>query len=417
MGFRAHLGEEKVRTRSESRWLILLFIGLVTTPFGIMAYLMRNSSDYVNHIIFTKVISLEGYSPELAHTLFSKLVIFIRTLIPMGLLLKISEPLGIKIIENSFELSALIIICLAYALTALIVWKVAWDRFVQDGILRSNLLAMVAVAIVLLVGPISVFTFPQQQYLGYFSPNPYHNPTLIILKPLALLWFFIVVDQVFKKPMQKMILVTGAIALFATMAKPSFTITFLPALLITFLLFYVRKIREINWKGLLIGTVAPAVFILGVQYIQTYSREGSGTLSLDPFKVILIYSPSLFIALLKGVMSVLFPLSVTLFNWRFVSGRVDFRLGWMNYLVGVILVLLLSEGNRDFHANFFWGPMVGAFLLFVISIIYFFSRIASRGWRSLGSPGNLIPVILLGIHFVFGVIYYINILGPQDMIP
>lgn len=406
-----------MRSRSESPWLILLFIVLVTIPFGFMTYLMRNSSDYANHLIFTKAVALEGYSPDLAHTFFSKLVIFIRTLIPMGLLLKISEPIGIKIIENSFELATFIVICLAYVLTALIVWKVARERFEEDGIRRSNILAMFCVVIVLLVGPISIFTFPQQQYLGYFSPNPYHNPTFIILKPLALIWFFMVVDQVFKKPTLKSIVLVGAIVLFATMAKPSFTITFLPALLLTYLLYYVRKTREINWKVLLIGTVATAVFILGVQYIQTYSREGSATLSLDPFKVILIYSPDLFIALLKVVMSILFPLAVTLFNWRLVSGRVDFRLGWMNFLVGVILVILFSEGNRDFHANLFWGPMVGAFLLFVISTIYFFSRIASRGWRSLGSLSNLIPLILLAAHFFYGVLYYINVLGPQDMIP
>jgi hypothetical protein len=411
------LGEEKVRSRTESPWLLLLFIVLVTIPFGIMAYLMRNSSDYVNHLFFTKTIALEGYSLDLAHTLFSKLVIFIRALIPMGLLLKISESFGKKVIENSFELSTLIVICLAYALTALIVWKVACTRFKEEGIHRSNLLALVCAAIVLVVGPISTFTFPQQQYLGYFSPNPYHNPTFIILKPLALMWFFMVVDQAFKKPGRKSILIVAAIAVFTTTAKPSFTITFLPALLITFLLFYVKKVRLINWKGLLIGTVATAVLILGVQYIQTYSREGSGTLSLDPLKVILIYSPNLFIALLKVLMSVLFPLSVTLFNWKLVSDRIDFRLGWINYLVGVILVFLLSEGNRDFHANLFWGPMIGAFLLFVITTIYFFSWIASRGLRSLWSPGNLIPLILLAAHIIYGVIYYINLLGPQDMIP
>ena len=48
----------------------------------------------------------------------------------------------------------------------------------------------------MLLGPISVFTWSRHQlYLGYIMPNVFHNPTVTLLKPLAVAWFWSVTPR------------------------------------------------------------------------------------------------------------------------------------------------------------------------------------------------------------------------------
>jgi hypothetical protein len=54
---------------------------------------------------------------------------------------------------------------------------------------RTALLYAVLSLALMLVMPINLLT-PTNRYLGYFIPHAYHNPTMVVLKPLALVLFY-----------------------------------------------------------------------------------------------------------------------------------------------------------------------------------------------------------------------------------
>src|SRR5436190_2063620 len=59
-------------------------------------------------------------------------------------------------------------------------------------------LALAATFFLLVIGPITLFTWRRHNlYLGYLSPTVYHNPMIAIVKPLAILhfWLFVQIIQ------------------------------------------------------------------------------------------------------------------------------------------------------------------------------------------------------------------------------
>ncbi len=393
----------------KKRLPIYLVLGLfVVAIFGLIMAHEQNSSDFPQHIGWAKEYATTGYLYKIPHTLFAKLVVIIRALLPANILVRIS-PLVKQVFDlKSYEISAWLLMVMSYLATAFILlnrlikeWK-NWQR-------KSQLwLAGFAVLVLLLVGPIFIFTFPERLYLGYFSPNPFHNPTYILFRPFVLIVFFGVTDNFIAKWNWKEAIVIAFAIMCATLAKPSFTLTFLPAIGLVFLFFHIKKIKQINWLYFIIPLGLTSLILLASQFYINYSGDRGDTLILAPFQALLNYVPNIFLILVFCLLSILFPLLVSLIFYKDNVKSVSFQLVWMNFFVALGMGYLIGEKINLRSNNFAWGVMIAVFLLFVEAMIIFGKEINKNGFKAIFKSWKMsLTSAVLFLHLVCGVVYFV----------
>lgn len=385
---------------------LLLFLLAISILFFYVTYKQINTGDYPTHIKLSKDLAEFGFIRGFSHTLFAKLVILFRTIFPFGFFSTTSQFLQEFIYEHSYDISAIIVVTMAHIASAIIIWMKARKKLLENNIKHSEILSCFITLIVIIVGPIFVFTLPENIYLGYFAPNIYHNPTSILLKPLALIWFFLITDYLFSKTDIKIFVYTVIIVFLAAVAKPNFSLTILPALVIVYFVFYLRYTKSINWPLVVGGMFIVSIAVLTAQYWIAYASDGSNKIIFSPFSSLLSYSPNIFLVILKIFMSVPFPLYITIYYWKVVSKEFQFRLGWTNFIIGSLISVLFMEESHFWHGNFIWGPMIGSFILFVITGIYYFSDFFGKVQRKELVWNDLFPTVLLLVHFFCGLIYF-----------
>lgn len=400
---------------STNKWLLVLAL-FVIAVFGIAIYRQLPVGDYQHHLLWAREIGLNGYTYELPHTLFQKLVIIIRTLIPFRDFALLSPRLKAIIDARSYDIATWVLMMIALVVTSWIVF----DRFkrISENDDRKNipLLGAGLTIVVMLVGPVFLFTMPNRMYLGYITGNVYHNPTILLLRPLVLLIFSSSIKALYSKSSWKTIFFTGLLVILAAHAKPSFLITFLPSLAI-FALIQIKNIKELNWRFVFFALGIPAALVLGEQFVVTYVGTSSDKIIFAPFKAILQYVPNIPTSLWFILLSILFPLSATVFYWREFSTKPAIKLAWLNFGVGLILALGFTEVINMPSLNFWWGPMVGVFILFVETI----GNGAGLGMFNFTNneklAGKIVLSIILALHLICGVIYFLNsILYPAPII-
>ena len=235
---------------------------------------------------------------------------------------------------------------------------------------------------------------------GYFAANIYHNPTILLLKPFALLQFVLVSDTL-EKPQSdwKIIVFTAVVSALAIYSKPSYAICLLPALAVM-VLFKILMKKRVDWMRLIFGIVLPTLAFLFWQYLITFGAEADSSIVFAPFKVMNHFSAYL---LPKLVLSIVFPLCVTFFCWREARREKKIQLAWLGFLFSLLFTYFFAEtGEREFAANFYWSSEITIFLLFVACVLflaerrYFFEN-AVRKWF----------ILVTGfLHLTFGLIYY-----------
>jgi hypothetical protein len=275
---------------------------------------------------------------------------------------------------------------------------------------------IVATVSLLLVAPIPLF-FPSDShlYLGYIGINVLHNPTMVILKPCALLLFYTVVAMYEPaRPTTRMKTVTICIllTLFSLASKPSHVICFLPAVALKVLL-DAGKIRKAVLADLVSGFFLPALLILALQYLIAYDDflphlprfyEEKCSIIWAPLLVMKTLSPSWLAP--KFLLSILFPGAVLLLYLRESREDLHLVLAWMTFACGAAYSYLLAESApRTFQGNFVWSGEISLFILFVVSAHFFLDRAFLKG-RLVPSPKNVILMLIFLIHTLSGIILY-----------
>lgn len=402
--------------RSALRYLpLVLFLLVVAVVFGISTFHQVKLVDFGDHLDWTKKMAEQGYVYNLPHTLFAKSVIILRALIPYNLIAHVSNHLMSVVNFKSYDIAAILLITTAYILTAWLLWRKAFKVFEEKGIRQANLLAILTAGVLLLVGPVFLFTYPRQLYIGYFSPNPLQSPTYLLLRPLGLLWFWLTCEHFFGKTGWKTALYAAVLILLATSSLPLFSMTFGPAIALVFLVFYSKRCKEFNWS-LALSMAAVVVLVLAVQFWISYTSPGSDRVLIAPFKSMLHWTKNVGWVFLKLLMSILFPLYVTLYYWKENKHNLAYRLGWMNFGVALVLAILLAEQQKYTHGNFFWGVMIATFILFVLAAIQYISDLAGKLQGKAALWMDYIPALLLALHLVCGVIYFIQSLSANALV-
>jgi len=241
-------------------------------------------------------------------------------------------------------------------------------------------------------------------YFGYIGLASYHNPTVHMLRPFALLSFYFSV-RAFAHPKNPywMVALAGLCMLAGMLTKPNYGIALLPGLGVLALWFLLRR-RPLDWWMLIAGQVIPCLAVLALQAKLIYMLPDAQPVGLmiAPFAVEAHWSNYL---PFKFLLSILFPLAVAALTWKSLRKNDEMILAWLVFLFSVIQLYFLAEtGMRFADANFRWGAQIALFILFAASLRSILKReneeplTWAKRWPIYG---------LYLLHLAAGIAYYI----------
>ncbi|HUH98310.1 MAG TPA: hypothetical protein VLZ89_13170 [Anaerolineales bacterium] len=372
-----------------NRWRASIFVAviaaLVFLPlfFAEVTVGTKGDSDFPSHVLYA--LALKTGKPVPAYILAHSGWQF--------LLLGWNTALGL-----SFQDAELISILLCVGLTAgILCW---WFWPVLD---RKKLPFWQAVLIVLgisLAAPIALYWFSDQElYLGYIGIISYHNPTIILLRPLALLQFIYVLRGFDAFPPSRAGIPAAAlISLLATFTKPNFAICLLPAITLIALYRMIRK-EAIHLAFLAFGFLVPMAVMLVWQFWMAYQGGDSAHVIFSVLGVMGAYSGYL---LPKFLLSILFPLTVTLLYRKQAARNLPLISAWLIFLFGSFFTYFVAEsGTRFKDGNFTWSGEIALFVLFAVSTLFFL------GVQGSSRASKMTAQALWTLHIAAGAIYYV----------
>ena len=176
-------------------------------------------------------------------------------------------------------------------------------------------------------------------YLGNWSPNTWHNPTTFLIKPIAflcILGIYYFIKQ--QNHANKGVYVISLSTLFtlSVWAKPSFAITFYPALFIFTFIYYTRDFK-LYIKIFLI--LLPSLVLLFFQYYKTYHTKINDTFDLKDnivftnFGIIKLYTNNILLSLISAIA---FPISILIIDFKSVKNNQLLILSWFTLIISYL---------------------------------------------------------------------------------
>ena len=273
--------------------------------------------------------------------------------------------------------------------------------------------------------------FNAKPYLGQGSPNPWHNPTTLIVRPIGLLIVMIVMGEClrvqrggFRKKnglrVWKGVLI-AVLLLLSNLSKPSFVQIFYPAIfLLMFLWLFVYRGRNFPLGMQLLVCCLPSCALMGAQFFSAFysgSNSDAAGVVFAPFKVAGLYTDNIAVSIL---LVIAFPLLTCLFSiFRRTFDWTDF-FAWLMLLVGMAEKFLLAEsGSRMTHGNFNWGYILGLYFIWFSGIRLFtlWAHSLNEGAGGVKKAVSIMTFSLcgavLGLHLLSGIyyLYYLIVLG------
>lgn len=276
---------------------------------------------------------------------------------------------------------------------AIVITKVSFSRMLPQGGKRRlwqgiavSFLAVSLFFISMLYPPKGIY-LPgiKFNYLGVFSPNPFHNATYMAARPFAILAFlwFVKLLPVYEGGLKHLrggtegreanlldYVLFSVFLLVSTMTKPSFTLVMVSAagLVMLYRLFRsgFRNFLPTVQLGL---AFVPTFLDLLYQYRGVFvpkdgAEGGVGFCFGDVWKNVCDNIP------LAVCLIVAFPLMVLVLNFKELKTNTLYRFSWQLFLAGLAETFLLYEkGFRKFDFNFSWGYMYGAFFCHMGSLV------------------------------------------------
>jgi hypothetical protein len=374
--------------------LISLLVGVIFVPT--VMTMVATSGDYVANLIDALFWAETGaVTRPRPHFLYQLLVIAFHWIVPGG----------------DFSLAAAALSIVSYVALGVMIYILVYPLFANFMGWRRTFAAFFAMLALMIVSPITVMTwYKHNLYLGYIAVHSYHNPTMIVHQPFALLlWLFAIKVFTGKTTSVRLILVCAGIAVGATLSKPNYALCLLPALSLLVVSAYVQK-QAINFPLLSIGIAVPLGEVLAWQYF-VYKTTGMGGFEFAPLKVMSYYAQGDLLP--KFILSILFPLSVSMFYFNAARRDISLRVSWLAFLFACFYLYFLTETINWTDGNFAWGGEITLMLLFVTSTILFLrENMAAITQRKFSAKFCVCSSIWL-LHVASGILFFLSSTSDQ----
>lgn len=276
-------------------------------------------------------------------------------------------------VAPSLQVAVVFFSVLYMAAGAAVCWYVGRDCLVERSARRCLLCIPLAIA-VLMSGPIVPQSDMDLYLIGYFPPNVYHNPTMLLAKPLLVLVLASAVASATRTnhPSRgELIALTSPVVLLG-LAKPNYLGCLVVVLAGAHLWRRIRSRRNERNAGLssvrIAAVICAALSTLALTYGRYRAEERFETgISFAPLDIIGEYADTDAITIAASLVgSMAFPLAVSLLWPSAVRRDPAMRIAWGGAVVGILISYLLAEnGPRRFDGNFLWTGQMAVFVLFV----------------------------------------------------
>ena len=167
----------------------IFFIALMVGLFGVMSFHFRERGDFPDHMEWVKQLSEYGYMYKVPRTLYQKMVVVVRALLPANVL--VWNSVWIKQVYDlkSFEISSIILMTLTYLSVGIILVKQLLKEWKESRSAKLIWWAGLGALVIMLVAPVFIFSLPRM-FLGYAAGNRFDSPTYMMAKPFVSAHFF-----------------------------------------------------------------------------------------------------------------------------------------------------------------------------------------------------------------------------------
>ena len=253
----------------------------------------------------------------------------------------------------------------------------------------------------------------KKMYLGKFVPIVWHNSTIIMLFPFAILLFWkqLKLFEPLHETTIKEILVVNGLVVINVIIKPSFIFVYLPVTLL-FLIYRIRfetlktfilKISPLITGGLIILLQYYIIYIL---QMGSFQKESSGVLISYPFEVLSKWVPIWYIPF-SLFFSFTLPIFVIFLNSKIIK-NIPFLYSLCLTIAGIIISAFIKEsGPRMYHGNFMWQNIICSYLLFFSTILFLSPYFSSKNLKTNGKMAFLFGLFLL--HAFSGILYIVKL--------
>ncbi len=278
-----------------------------------------------------------------------------------------------------------------------LVYRVVKSKLANESFYKLTLITFS----IIIIGPLCIPWYNKIIFLGQGSPNIWHNVTLWMVQPFALLSIVFVIRAINTNKSIYYLLTILAV-IISLFAKPSFAIMFLPALTLFALILKVR-----NQKFLIFYAIMGlfSVLILAYQFIHTFNSGDSKVV----FDFLGVWSHSSQNIALSIILALAFPMLLLLFEPKIINDKY-ILLSWLQVFIGLIYYTMLAQtGKYYMHGNFGWSYALAMSLLYIFSIIKFFEI-----YLQFHRIKKYILLSLLIIQVSIGIFYFIKVLDGQN---
>lgn len=391
---------------------ILLLITLIVLIFAPMVFhaVYERRADYPPHIFWSKILYETG-SIESPHLLFAGSVILFHVLSRVEWA---SAGFMVAMVSN-------------IALGVILYTVYFRPLFGGKSSYKFSILAILLTLTPMTVSAVNFFTQPEMNlYFGYILPRVYHNPTITLLEPFAVIGFLFACQAFLDCSgfnTRLGIFISAVVTILSCFAKPVYVIALLPALgIITG--YRILYHCGIHWRLLFYGVILPAALSLLLQIILLPHYDG-GQFTFEPLGFFREVDRTLgnqkgFSTLdslpLTFLLSMLFPLAVYLGYFQRARRDLSLNLSWLTLFFGTLYLLFLVEGNRISDGNFGWSAQISMFILFVATTVFFVRQNYSPETGLRLNSISWICLLTLALHLIGGAIwYYRELTSPTVM--
>lgn len=353
-----------MRSPSSRAPRVILAVATLASFHALMVLMVARglSPDFPWHNNFVHAMRLSGRLTE-PHFLYDALVLGIQLVLEKGRLVAFAD----------YRAANYVVAMASLVATALCTFAILKGRITSwnDWQIAGVSFLLLFVDPLWILGP-----GDRQMYLGYIAPSSYHNPTTLLVKPLALLTFFHALRAFESSSGLRTIVAAFTATALSAIAKPSHLIALLPAAGLMAVVCLLRR-KFVDIRMLALGLFAPAIIVLVAQFAFAYG-SGQTKIVFAPLLAMRLVSQHL---LWKFALSVVFPALVVALYARTAVRDPALQLGGGAFFVAAAYTYLLAESGREVHGNFGWSSQLALWIVFVFAAVHCGKQLGSRGRR------------------------------------
>lgn len=368
---------------------VFLGVMIFTVTYLIALRLTREFSDYSVHGKFADGI-FRSFSVVSTYPLWHVFVKFIDDI--CGTLLGMPINYAVAICSGIANLSVYLFI----------------DHIFRE---RGYKYSEVVSFLIMFVSPLYMPWFNEQLYLGQSSPNTWHSPTAIIVKPFAFAAFFLAVEICNKIHTEEEIrredyYLLSLVVFLSVLAKPSFFQGFVPALGLYIIIdLAMNKMKGFKQYLFVVCSFIPAfVVVLGQIVVSFYIEDRAGGIEFGWMEVWKYYSPN---PMISFILVLAFPILYIVLYFKDSMKDDSVRMALLFVLSGFLEYAVICEkGERRYHGNFGWALQLSYAVLWVVTTGKLMEKWKNTDAENMTDRAkNTALMVVWLFHFICGVYY------------